>query len=88
MFVVLIATSISVTWQWDDAARTCCIVASTPWVLVHVVETLLSTVLGPAVVITSGWGWISVVPARHGGGMAMLGVVVVEREEVRGLFEM
>ena len=28
-------------------------------------------------------------PARHGGGMAMLGVVVaVEREEVRGLFEM
>ena len=28
-------------------------------------------------------------PARRGGGMAMLGVVVVvEREEVRGLFEM
>ena len=50
---------------------------------------LLSTVLGPAVVIANGWGWILVVPARHGGGMAMLGVVVVvEREEVRGLFEM
>ena len=44
--------------------------------------------LGPAVVIASGWGRISVVPARR-GGMAMLGVVVVvEREEVRGLFEM
>ena len=44
--------------------------------------------LGPAVVVTSGWGWISVVPARCGGGMAMLGVVVVvEREEVHGLFE-
>ena len=26
LFVVLIATSISVTWQWDDAAWTCCIV--------------------------------------------------------------
>ena len=50
---------------------------------------LLSTVLGPAVVVTSGWGQISVVPARCGGGMAMLGVVVVvEREEVHGLFEM
>ena len=45
--------------------------------------------LGPAVVVASGWGWILVVPARRGGGMAMLGVVVVvEREEVRGLFEM
>ena len=50
---------------------------------------LLSTVLGPAVVVASGRGRISVVPARRGGGMAMLGgVVVVEREEVRGLFEM
>ena len=50
---------------------------------------LLSTMLGPAVVVASGWGQISVVPARRGGGMAMLGiVVVVEREEVRGLFEM
>ena len=57
--------------------------------LVHVVEMLLSTVLGPAIVVASGWGRISVVPARHGGGMAMLGVVVVvEREEVHGLFEM
>ena len=65
----------------------CCIVASTPWALVHVIETLLSTVLGPAIVVASGWGQISVVPARR-GGMAMLGVVVVvEREEVRGLFE-
>ena len=44
--------------------------------------------LGPAVVVASGWGRISVVPVRRGGGMAMLGVVVVvEREEVRGLFE-
>ena len=44
--------------------------------------------LGPAVVVTSGWGWILVVPARCGGGMAMLGiVVVVEREDVCGLFE-
>ena len=50
---------------------------------------LLLTMLGPAVVVASGWGRISVVPARHGGGMAMLGVVVVvEREEARGLFEM
>ena len=49
---------------------------------------MLSTVLGPAVVIANGWGWISVVPARCGGGMAMLGVVVVvEVEDVRGLFE-
>ena len=49
---------------------------------------LLSTVLGPAVAVASGWEQISVVPARCGGGMAMLGiVVVVEREEVRGLFE-
>ena len=31
-----VATSISATWQWDDAAQTCCIVASTPWALVHV----------------------------------------------------
>ena len=54
----------------------------------HGVETLLSTMLGPAMVVASGWGCILVVPARHGGGMAMLGiVVVVEREEVCGLFE-
>ena len=44
--------------------------------------------LGPAVVIASGWGQISVMPARCGGGMVMLGiVVVVEREEVHELFE-
>ena len=50
---------------------------------------LLLTMLGPAVVVASGWGRILVVPARRGGGMVMLGVVVVvEREEVRGLFEM
>ena len=50
---------------------------------------LLSTMLGPAVVVASGWGRISVVPARCGGGMVMLGVVVVvEREDVCGLFEM
>jgi hypothetical protein len=36
LFVVLVATSISATWQWDDAAHPCCIVASTPWALVHV----------------------------------------------------
>ena len=44
--------------------------------------------LGPAVVVACGWGQISVVPVRRGGGMAMGLVVVVEREEVRGLFEM
>ena len=33
--------------------------------------------LGPAVVVASGWGQISVVPARRGGGMAILEVVVV-----------
>ena len=43
--------------------------------------------LGPAMVVTSSWGWISVVAARHGGGMAILEVVVVvEREEVGELF--
>ena len=33
--------------------------------------------LGPAVVVATGWGRISVVAARHGGGMAFLEVVVV-----------
>jgi hypothetical protein len=48
----------------------------------------LSVAGGRSPILVSGWGWISVVPARCGGGMAMLGVVVVvEREEVRGLFE-
>ena len=50
-------------------------------------DTLLSTVLGPAVVVTSGWGQISVVAVRcHGGMVIMEVVVVVEREEAHGLF--
>ena len=32
----------------------------------HGDDTLLSTMLGPAVVVASGWGWISVMAVRHG----------------------
>ena len=50
-------------------------------------DTLLSTVLGPAVVVASGWGWILVVAVRCHGGMVIVEVVVVvEKEEAHGLF--